>query len=45
MGLYANQALVELLCKAGRKLKEKKDRRKADGEKDKRKGPQDKRVE
>lgn len=27
MGLYANQALIQLICKAGDKLKEKKDRK------------------
>ena len=27
MGLYANRALIELICKASDKLKEKKDRK------------------
>ncbi len=36
MGLYANQALLELICRAGEKLKKKKDRkREASKEKDK----------
>ena len=36
MGLYANRALIELVCKVGEKLKEKKDRkREASKEKDK----------
>ncbi|MCM1189719.1 MAG: hypothetical protein NC541_10550 [bacterium] len=40
MGLYANRALIEILSKAGNKLKEKKDRKREAG-KGKEKEPSD----